>query len=340
MKYILRILLIFSIVTLPLFSESNLHLILYFDINKTLIASDKAGNKSTEDVINELLAEKYKARWDESLPEEITFEEYVYKILVPGSKNNQGLRSQAKFYLQHFIDYLQEQNHPLSRTVLQEYEKALTILNTSEGVIFPSFYSLVDYLDKKRISYSIILRSFGEEVFEVKNEINTVHNLFFKREGKFREEKLILEDESIADSWAIYNQLRRIENTAIHDDWNYWNAHNEAAERGKPFYIDREDDETLSIFFDDNIREDDSTKNIIAPLDAATGEAIPIQEFILSGQAVRVDTLEAILNPDYYIDRVEEAMHRHSQRAGSCCRSSSTGTGSPREFPSLQEKVW
>lgn len=314
MKYILQIFLFFLTISRPLFSEGSPHLILYFDINKTLIASDKAGNKSVEDVLNELLAEKYKACWDQSLQKAITFDEYVHEILVPGSRDNQELRARRKSYLQHFIDYLHIQNHPLYRTVLHDYETAKMVLNTSNGVIFPSFYSLLDHLDKNGISYSIILRSFGEEVFEVKTEINTVYKNIFNRMGKFREGKLLLDEEaSIADSCMIYNQLRRIEHTAIHDDWNYWNAHGEAAKQGKPFYIDREDNETLSIFLDDNIRENDSIKNIIAPLDTANGELIPIKELIQSGQAVRVETLKAILNANYYIQQVEEALYKFVQ---------------------------
>lgn len=315
MKYILRIFLVLLTVSMPLFGKDTPHLILYFDINKTLIASDKAGNKSVEDTLNELLAEQYKACWNESLQEEMTFDEYVHEVLVPGPRDSQELKTQRRLYLQHFIDYLYEQNHPLYKTALEDYETALMTLNTSQGMVFPSFYSLLNDLNKKDISYSIILRSFGDEVFEVKTEINRVHKMMFNQMAKFREGKLLLEEsELIENPWKIYNQLRHIKHIAIHDDWNYWNSHGEFAKQGKPFYINKEDTHTLSIFFDDNIRENDSIKNIIAPLDAKTGELIPIEALILSGQAVRVDTLKAILNDDYYINCIEEAIYKHSLR--------------------------
>ncbi len=120
----------------------------------------------------------------------------------------------------------------------------------------------------------------------------------------------------IENSYAIYSQLQHIGHIAIHDDWSYWSAHGMAARQGKPFYIDRDDAETLTIFFDDNIIEDDQIKNIISPLDAHTGEVISIEDLVESGQAVRVDTLEAILNDDYYIDRVKEALIKHSSIDG------------------------
>lgn len=314
MRYIVRILLVFLAVSMPMLSEGIPHLILYFDINKTLIASDKAGNKSIEDVLNELLAEKYEDLWDGSL-REMTFDAYVHEVLVPGSADSPAVQARRRFYLQHFITYLHEQNHPHHRTILQEYETILNMLKSSNSTVFTSFYALLDVLDRKGISYSIILRSFGEEVFDVKTEIQRHHKTKFSRVGKFREGKLFLgENESISDSREIYHQFRRIAPTAIHDDWNYWNVHHLSTQYGKPFYVDREDRETLSIFFDDNIRTDDSTNNIIAPIDATTGRLIPMEDLVESGQAVRVNTLEAILNADYYVNLVREAIDKHASK--------------------------
>lgn len=298
--------------SLFLFSENTPHLILYFDINKTLIASDKAGNKSVNDVVNELLAEKYKAYWDEFLEVPVTFDVYVNTFLVPGPKDNEELKIRRKFYHQHFIEYLQLYTHSLYKTVLQDYENVLARLKTSNSNIFNSFYCLLNHLDQKEISYSVILRSFGKEVFEVKDEINTLHKKIFNQTGKFREGNLILEGSNlIQGSRAIYTQLRRIEHTAIHDDWEYWNRNKTSTKTGKPFYIDDKDTETLAIFFDDNINENDSNFNIIAPRNAANGELIPIEKLVESGQAVRVDTLKAILNSNYYIDHVENAIEKH-----------------------------
>lgn len=295
-----------------LFSENIPHLILYFDVNKTLIASDKAGNKSVEDVLNELLSEKYLACWDKTIQEPMTFEAYVSQILVPGSEENVELRMQRKFYRQHFISYLYERNHPLYGPVLQEYEKAISVLNNSASIIFPSFYSLLSDLDSQGISYTIILRSFGEEVFDVKNEISAMSKIIFNRTGIFREGKLYLENESLEDPYEIYHLLRRIGHIAIQDDWNYWNAHRMSAEYGKPFYIDKEDNDTLPIFFDDNINNTNSANNIIAPLDPSRGVFISMGELIESRQAVQVDTLQAILKDDYFINCVRAAIHHYN----------------------------
>lgn len=315
MKFILQI--FFLLLAASLFGETIPHLVLNFDINKTLIASDKVGNKSVDDVINELLAEKYKALWDPSLVEEISFDDYVNNILIPGPKHDSELRRQRKYYLQHFLDYLRDNESPLYELVHTEYEIALKALETSNGIIFPSFYHLIEKLNEQQISYSIILRSYGLELFDVKQEINGFHEGLIGRTAKFRKGKLYLDNgEIIEGGCKIYCTLRSIGHIAIHDDWNYWNSHGLAAHQGKPFYVDREDYETLSIFFDDNIHETDSINNIISPLDAKTEKPIPLEEVVKSGLAVRVDTLEAILNDNYFIERVEEALEKANLRKG------------------------
>lgn len=317
MKFVLQILFLLLVVTpvIPVYSEATPHLVLNFDINKTLIASDKAGNKLVDDVINELLAEKYIAFWDSSLLEEISFDDYVNKILIPGPKNDSELRRQRKCYLQRFLDYLRENNSPLYELAFSDYETALKVLESSQGDIFPSFYRLIEKLNEQQISYSIILRSFGLELFEVKQEINSFHEGLIGRTAEFQKGKLYLDSgEVIEDSYEIYCTLRSIGHIAIHDDWNYWNSHGLAAHQGKPFYVDREDSEILSIFFDDNIDEADSINNIISSLDANTNESIPIEEVVELGLAVRVDTLEAILNDNYFIERVEKAVEKANLR--------------------------
>lgn len=316
MKGFLRIVFVFLVVSFPLLGKEEAtaspHLVLYFDINKTLIASDKAGGKSVDDVLNELLSEKYEDVWDDSQDAPMTFRNYVHRILVPKNNGNTDARNQRQSYTQHFVDYLKDQQHLLYETVLQDYETAITTLTTSNSIIFPSFYALLNDLDQKGISYSIILRSYGHEIDEVRDEINVVHKNIFSHSGKFREGKLFIEDgESIGNSQGIYDKLRRIEHTAIHDDYPYWDVHSSLSAYAKPFYIDANDRETLCIFFDDNIKLNDSPKNIIAPLDAATGELLPMNKLVESGQAVRVDTLKAILETDYYINLVEDALQRH-----------------------------
>ncbi len=311
MKSSLRIL-FFLLITFSAHVNGAPHLILHIDVNQTLVATDKAGDKSVENSLNEMLAKKYLGRWDPNLPEEVSFYHYVNKIMIPGPAYDSELYKQRKRYIQHFLDYLQEHNNPLYESALSDYKSALKVLNSSESTVFPSFYCLIEELNKQQISYSIILRSFGKELLDVRKEINSHCNGMISQTAKFQEGKLYLDNGKVIENGQeIYLALKGIGHVAIGDDWNYWNSHGLTAQHGKPFYIDRSDMKTLSIFFDDHIDETDPIKNIICPLDAKTNQLIPIKELAELGLAVHVETLQAILNKNYFIDHVEKAVANH-----------------------------
>lgn len=304
------IVLLCLMMSLALQAEQIPHLILNFDINKTLIASDKTENKSLEDVINELLSRKYSACWDETLLEPITFDAYIKTVIMPGEEHDIKLKMARLVYLTHFIDYLKEHSHSLYPIVLKEFREIVEILQGAH--IFPSFYRLIAELDQKGISYTLFLRSFGKEVFEVKSEINSKLNQLFQVEGVFRKGVLYVNgQQSLSTPSSIYDFFNSKQHAAIHDDWHYWVEGEMNVEYGKPFYLNLDDLNILTLFFDDNIKVDSADKNIIAPLDSKTGEAISIPYLVESKQLISVDTLEAILNENYYIERVREALQEH-----------------------------
>lgn len=306
MKAFVRFLFVL-ILPLSLYGAATPHLMLHFDVNKTLIASDKALNKSTEATLNELLAEKYVAIWDESMREPLSFYAYVNAILASSTTDAQQ-REQWRYTLEHFNDYLREQGHPLYPVVQKEYEVAQAQLKRYKGRVFPSFYHLIQHLNQAAIPYSIILRSMGHEIADVSEEIGRACGISFCT-GKFLSGALHLNANTIlTDAYAIYTHLRQGQHAAISDDWHFWSTHGMGAEWGKPFYIDLEDAQTLSLFFDDNIGEGIHW-NIVAPRHAKTGELLPIDLLLKSRQLVRVKTLEAILNQDYFLQLVQEAIH-------------------------------
>lgn len=323
MKHFLRTVLFLIIISSPAFcQDKHPHLLLHFDVNETLISSDRAGNKTIDDVLNELLSKKYSAVWDDTLNESMTFEKYVHKIVYPipeedgdaypglGRKNE--LHKKRNWMCRHFIDYLKEHNHPLYEEVVKEHDDVLLVLRGSEGRVFPSFYRLLAELDEKQISYSIILRSFGLEIFEIRSEMEAFYNLNFDHSGKFSGGILHLEGlEPLTCHQEIYKILKSRGHIAIQDDWNHWAAYGFSSKYAKLFVYDPDDHETLSIFFDDNILNEEVT-NIIAPSHATGGDAASISELAERGQLVRVDTLQAILDDNYYVKAVQNAMQKQS----------------------------
>lgn len=299
----------FIVVILILFSVSVCaapHLLLHFDINKTLIATDKAAHQSKEEVVNQLLAEKYLAFWEESPEEPISFAEYAYKLFPED-------RQQRKEFVGRFLDYLRDREHPLYDEAVSEYKEVFNALGASRGEIFASFYHLIDTLNEEGASYSILLRSFGEDIDDVKNEINIAYPDMIARTGEFRQGILYLDDDSVAAAPnEIYLTLKNLGHAAIHDDWSDWFVHGFKGRYGKAFYVDQEDEETISLFFDDNIRLDGAERNIAAPLDAKSGEEISIQNLI------RVDTLRAIMDSGYYLRFVRQAVHKNEVCLEAC----------------------
>jgi len=333
--------------------DSTPYLMLHFDINKTLIASDRAGGKSTENVLNQLLSAKYQDCWDSSIEEAISYDDYVRNVLFPGPEYDLELKKQRKNYLDHFVGYLRERNHPFYPECIKTYNAALKVLQNSKGDVFPSFYRLLEELERRNISYKIILRSFGEEVFEIAEEINANYKDIITNFGSFKKGTLILDSHEVGcNPTAIYEALRSAGHAAIRDDWQYWMEGNMDGKFGKPFFLDQSDNNTLSFFFDDNIYLDDREKNIVAPIDAKTGKPIAIAELAALHRVICVDTLEAILNERYFVNliqrefwieqqAIQEAMAMAVQEAkiSTNCHIQSIVTGNPYPCNEGDERI-
>ncbi len=74
--------------------------------------------------------------------------------------------------------------------------------------------------------------------------------------------------------------------------------------RGKLFLIDQSDFEVQQIFFDDHF--DEGKKSLIDTWDVFTKERIPI-ESVKNKFAIKVDTIRAILDQEYFIKGFNEA---------------------------------
>lgn len=290
------------------------HLMLYFDINKTLIASDKKQNKTAEDTLNELLASQWHGCWDTSIQEPISYISYINQVVVPGSKSDPDLYKQRKAYYHHFVEDLREKNHPLYEEVASAYHQALEKLNQTQSDVFSSFYRLLDKLEEEQQSYTVILRSYGSEVFEIAEEINAFAQPLFHHFGILKEGKLSIGNQIEENLSEIYKELYSSKHIAIRDDYDYWERHQYQTPYSKSFLLDPNNDEILEIFFDDNILLDNQEINIVAPIDINTNQIMSIKDLAQRGQVVAVDTLEAIVNDQYFIERVQEALSNKNNK--------------------------
>ena len=97
---------------------------------------------------------------------------------------------------------------------------------------------------------------------------------------------------------------------AWQDDFSHWEAHNKKYTQGKPFPIDIHNKNVVSIFFDDNAKDQE-----ILSIQTASGDnadqAHLQNRLIKLGRIVAVNTLKAILDENYFKKCVDFALQQH-----------------------------
>ncbi|KNC46621.1 uncharacterized protein AMSG_03057 [Thecamonas trahens ATCC 50062] len=92
---------------------------------------------------------------------------------------------------------------------------------------------------------------------------------------------------------------------ALRDDYSAWSAAKWHPSGGKffPVVIEPASAGITTAFFDDNINyaDDASVDNIVCPVDAASGDVLPVEPQ-LRKTMIRVDPLSIVLDDDYYIN--------------------------------------
>jgi hypothetical protein len=276
------------------------HFVLFFDINKTIVLHDSAKNASPKDMLNSLLAETVHDFWDNTT-EKMTFKKYVETVLAPGNDYDK-LTKEARFnYQRNFIIYLKETGNKNLEFVQSEFNKAEQRLSCQESVVFDSFFSLITCLNQQQIPYSIILRTFGIDLSETTQAIIDYSNISFTDTGFFKEHQLILNNQKSMPltSYEFLQKVMPGHHYAIRDDFLYWNSNQQRQNFGKPFPCDIHNAK-IPIFFDDNAFE----KDIIAI--HSKNREITKHDLLKSGQLVAVDTLSAIQNKNYFIEKIEK----------------------------------
>lgn len=290
-------------------------LLLNFDVNGTLILKDTSKKASDECMLISALAENTFASWEEGY-ESMSFKQYVYNVLLPGDKSDPQLKRERQKIVATFLQWLSEKSHPALSSVLEDYHKIkdkFTDPKTKEVnfTVFPSFYLMLEKLRSMNIPFTIILRTFGGDLPEVVKEIEDHHSgLKISHWAKFEEINLNSEEKkTIKKAEEVFDTFLSSDgHFAIQDDWLKWNQDGERGRSGKPFLYDisgrRRNIKNLSLFFDDNITGEE--QDIVRSCEI-TGKNVPAKSLL--GQLIfPVNTKEAMLNDDYYIDRILQAI--------------------------------
>lgn len=283
--------------------------IFHFDVNKTLVGIDPAGGKALNDILIHSLADRYKYCWGPEIQKPINYSDYIKTYVLPGASDDRELKKLRVKKISDFIEYLKETGHPLYHEAQSTLDNLKIKIEMQNGrLVFDSFYRLINHLMQHTINFTIIIRTFGDDIESIVKEFDTyITPGFINKYGKIKNRMLHVEgDKTFETSQDIYNFFKTTVNIAIQDSWKEWSQQNEHQHFGKLFPVDPEDAEIVSIILDDNIIDDpESTSNIVDPVDAQTGGHLNVAELIKKKRIFVVDTIAAILNPDYFIELIE-----------------------------------
>lgn len=284
-------------------SALNAHFFIHMDVNRTIISKDCRQSYTTEDFVNLCLAKEVKKCWDSSLSEPIDFYTYVYTHLLPGSRKNRELRNKRRDVIHNFMHLFSKQFPSESRRLQKRYNESICAVEKNGSALFPSFYELVDHLSGHNDSFTIFFRTFGNDLDWVTQQVKSrypearIPMVFSKSGCLYHEGKEI----TLRDLYTLGMKHTFV---AVQDDFSYWNSHNEKSSFGKIMPID---ETHTCLFFDDNIDEANEQTNIVYPVDIHTSTPCSLFEHIHNGSIVRVNTLDALMNEHFFIEKLHIA---------------------------------
>lgn len=283
-------------------------IILHFDINKTLIAEDVSNyGKTLDGVIIECLADTYTGFWSYVLPHEISFVQYVKEFIFPGTIVDQNLRKQRRTMIYSFFNFLQSIGDSRHDEIVARFHRLKQKIMSQQGKVFQSFYELIHHFEREHIDYTIILRTFGQDLTTIAHEISSQTPIIFTWEGHFEQTTLIASSlqtdqqlilETPEEIFTFFAQHAHIK---IKDDFEYWHTHQEQSDFGKLFPISSNEQTIKTVFFDDN------AYNNIIHLEQIGPTHIPYETLIHHGIICPVQTLQAIENDNYFINHLIQA---------------------------------
>jgi hypothetical protein len=294
-------------------SSIQKQIIIHLDINGTLIFFDGATGKNARECINESLSKRLITYWP-NYDKPCSFYDYVYQHVLPGDANDSVLKKQRNEMIGKFEDYVKEQNLPFRETmskVIEVAEKKIKEFQDQGKNIVPSFYHMVDRLENDNIDFYIQLRTFGKELEQTKAEIEKNTKIQFEKEVVDLTKKDLYENEDIAQKLQE-NKAKSIDESfskghhMVQDNYDKWKAAKFQASGGKPFFVGGNQSST-SIFFDDNAPgQGNEARCIVGPQDL-NGNFSNIQDLTKQGSVVKADALEALFDPNYFIEKIVSA---------------------------------
>lgn len=245
--------------------------------------------------------------------EETSYKTYVWEHLHPGENSDPLLRKVRKEALRQFVTELSLQKHPLAERVQDQYQKLIAVLESSP--VFPGFSLLLRRLREEMVPHHLIFRTFGGDGEVVKSYLAKEYPDLRLRVGRMDLECLFRYQDG--DREVVISDPAEMRKTLlkghwlIQDSFDRWRRGNECGSSGKLFPLSLDEkDRVLSLFADDNLEivPTPEERTIVCCYDVSSRRSISTLEAL--SYLIKVNPIDAALNPNYLINRVEAAVQR------------------------------
>ena len=318
---------VFAVFRIKSMSSKLPRLVLHFDVNGTVIITDPAAGLSFEDAIEKALDQ---ADWINSSTYPPTLK--ISKTAVTKTQLADALKwphgepivpelcmdGNHHFMFPSFYKAITElacakrEFTIVFRTFGSDIKKVQTAINSYAAGNHPHY----KYIDSKELhlpNNRIWVGRYGNGMYPPEGNVQipsdktsetsyTMTNLDDKR-------KVLSCDNDIIEALEIRGKDRAT--VACTDHYEWWRANKYKPSSGKPLWLSDDDLMTHHIFFDDCIHNS-ATDSIVSvrrrkttnePFSMMTGRDIVLLHGI---HTVRVQTTEAILNSNYFLDKIQE----------------------------------
>jgi hypothetical protein len=268
-------------------------IVVHLDVNGTIMAADKAQNKTTQDYVKIEFAKHVRGVWRPDLPE-MTYREFVENHVIPGNGAIRDIKDARNNNYKNFVTSSYLQNHPEYAELTTKYKEYVRIAESMDNSLFPSFWRLVEWA-KDKPNVRLVFRTFGHDISDIREILNLKGYVMTNILAYDLEGCLMSGETEVAPS-QMWQDLFN----AVHDNHKRWHENGETEAYAKPFM---QPENGVAIVFDDNAK----VKHIIAP-DQGTRD-----DLITSGHIVPVRTLMALTDPEYFVSRVEALLTTESE---------------------------
>lgn len=283
------------------------HLIIHMDVNQTVIAIDTIQNKHFTECVVSALAKRYFAKWDDTIDQPISYYDYIYQHKYPKNSSNQYSDAERELAFKELASVARYAAPSLYENIQFDTHHTLEKYKNQPFVIFPSFFKLIEFLESHNFKYTIVFRTFGQDLplisQDIENKLQQPLAL-----GKFKEGTFYMDGKGYQDPSAIHTLLKKHKFVGIEEDYRYWAEHDELREFGKIFPVINTLNEKC-VFFDDHIPSHDNAKGaIIHPVDL-NNKPLALSELINNKLLVKVDMIDAILDDEYFIKHLNNMLN-------------------------------